>query len=155
MILWPAETLQQLAGGADYKRAMSGLMSAIRQNHFALLQRNAFPVQAKGVGTNPKRRSLKIVEKFELIPIAREGFAPLTQAVMYEKVAARYVMLGIHEFRELVHKGIIPYRTRSGHSRRIYLKSDLDSYLAGLPIGGKMGPSEDSSDSVPLEGSLK
>lgn len=88
------------------------------------------------------------MQKFELIPIVNEGLAPLTQAVMYEKMAAKYVMLGIHEFRELVHKGVIPYRTRPGHDRRIYLKSDLDAYLANLPVGGKIRPSEDSPDSI-------
>ena len=88
------------------------------------------------------------MQKFELIPIINEGLAPLTQAVMYETTAAKYIMLGIHEFRDLVHDGVIPYRTRPGHNRRIYLKSDLDAYLAGLPIGGTMPSSEDSSDSV-------
>jgi hypothetical protein len=85
------------------------------------------------------------MKKFELIPMINDGLAPLTQAVMYEKMAAKYVMLGIHEFRGLVHNGIIQYRTRPGHSRRIYLKSDLDTYLAGLPIGGRMSPGEDLS----------
>lgn len=69
------------------------------------------------------------MQKFEILPVVNEGLAPLTQAVMYEKTAAKYVMLGIHEFRDLVHNGIIPYRTRQGHCRRIYLKSDLDASL--------------------------
>ncbi len=57
--------------------------------------------------------------------------------------AAKYVMLGIHEFRDLVHRGIIKYRTRPGHRRRIYLKSDLDAYLADLPVGDKIPTGED------------
>ncbi len=75
------------------------------------------------------------MQKYEILPVVNEGLAPLTQAVMYEKMAAKYIMLSIHEFRELVNNGIIPYRTLQGHSRRIYLKSDLDAYLATLPCG--------------------
>jgi hypothetical protein len=45
---------------------------------------------------------LSRVQKFEVLPVVNEGLAPLTQAVMYEKTAAKYIMLGIHEFRELV-----------------------------------------------------
>jgi excisionase family DNA binding protein len=58
---------------------------------------------------------------------------PLVQAVMYEKTAAKYVMLGIHEFRKLVEDGIIPSRFHPGRTRRISLKTDLDEYLQNLP----------------------
>ena len=88
------------------------------------------------------------MQKFEILPVVNEGLAPLSQAVMYEKMAAKYVMLGIHEFRELARNGTIPYRTRPGHRRRIYLRMDLDAYLTNLPVGGKMGSSEDSPDSI-------
>ena len=89
-----------------------------------------------------------VLEKFELLPVVNEGLAHLTPAVMYEKTAAKYVMLGIHEFRELARNGTIPYRNRPGHNRRLYLKSDLDAYLANLPVGGKINTSEDSPDSI-------
>ncbi len=88
------------------------------------------------------------MRKFELVPVVNEGLAPLTTAVMYEVTAAKYVMIGIHEFRNLVRSGAIPFRTRPGHNRRLYLKADLDRYLASLPIGGRMPCSEDSLDSV-------
>ncbi len=88
------------------------------------------------------------MRKFEILPVVDKKLDPITQAAMYEKTAAKYVMLGIHEFRELVHKGVILFRTRHGHNRRIYLKSDLDNYLSSLPIGAKIQASEDSSDSI-------
>jgi excisionase family DNA binding protein len=74
--------------------------------------------------------------------------SPLAPAVVYEAAAARYVMLGIHEFRRLVAKGAIPFRQRPGRTRRIYLRADLDEYLSGLPKGtmstieGSPSPSE-------------
>ena len=74
---------------------------------------------------------------------AAKGLAPLTTAVLWETDAAKYVKLGIHEFRDLVDGGIIVYRLRPGHKHRIYLKSDLDAYLANLPIGGRIAPEED------------
>jgi hypothetical protein len=58
---------------------------------------------------------------------------PITPAVMYEAEAARYIMLGIHDFRKLVAEGVIPCRTHPGRVRKIYLKADLDAYLFGLP----------------------
>ena len=73
-------------------------------------------------------------EKFALMPVV-DKLAPITPAVMYETMAAKYVMLGIHDFRKLVDEGIIIYRTHPGRSRRIYLKTDLDDYLNNLPQG--------------------
>jgi hypothetical protein len=61
-------------------------------------------------------------------------FEPLTPAVMYESEAAKYIMLGIHDFRRFVVAGTIPSRTHPGRKRKIYLKADLDIYLLGLPI---------------------
>jgi hypothetical protein len=74
------------------------------------------------------------VEKMALMPVV-DSFAPITQAVMYEKTAAKYIMLGIHDFRKMVDGGMIPFRTHPGRNRRIYLKSDLDEYLRSLPRG--------------------
>jgi excisionase family DNA binding protein len=78
---------------------------------------------------------LALMQNFEILPVVNEGLAPLTQAVMYEKTAAKYVMLGIHEFRKLVDEGVIPCRFHPGRTRRIYLRSDLDRYLSNLPCG--------------------
>ena len=69
------------------------------------------------------------MQKLTLMPVT-EDLAPLRPAVMYEAAAAKYVMLGIHEFRKLVGQGIIPFRRHPGRTRRIYLRSDLDAYLS-------------------------
>lgn len=79
------------------------------------------------------------------MPVVDE-LSPLTSAVMYEATAAKYVMLGIHEFRKLADRGEIPFRRHPGRKRRIYLKTDLDEYLSLLPRG-KINFSEDSPDS--------
>ncbi len=55
--------------------------------------------------------------------------------MLWEVAAARYVKLGIQEFRELVNQGVIPFRQHPGRRRRIYLKEDLDKYLLSLPRG--------------------
>ena len=86
------------------------------------------------------------MQKLTLMPVT-EDLAPLRPAVMYEAAAAKYVMLGIHEFRKLVGQGIIPFRRHPGRTRRIYLRSDLDAYLSRLPRG-IMPASEDSPGST-------
>jgi hypothetical protein len=80
--------------------------------------------------------------KLALMPVV-EHLDQITPAAMYEVVAAKYLKLGIHDFRKLVDKGAIVFRTHPGRIRRIYLKSDLDEYLSRLPKG-KMAASEDS-----------
>jgi hypothetical protein len=72
------------------------------------------------------------MSKFALMPIV-ENLEPMTPAVMYEVVAAKYLMLGIADFRKLVNQGVIPCRHHPGRKRRIYLKADLDKYLMKLP----------------------
>lgn len=57
----------------------------------------------------------------------------LQPAVLYEKDAARYLRLGIHEFRALVYQDKIPCRNHENGKRRIYLRVDLDNYLIALP----------------------
>jgi hypothetical protein len=83
------------------------------------------------------------VQKLVLMPVA-ETLAPLTPAVMYEVAAAKYVMLGIHDFRKLVDTGVIICRNHPGRMRRIYLKNDLDDYLRNLPqsnmVAGRVHP---------------
>ena len=64
-----------------------------------------------------------------------DHLSPVNPAVMYEVTAAKYVMLGIREFRRLVDEGAIIYRNHPGRKRRIYLKADLDDYLKRLPQG--------------------
>lgn len=66
---------------------------------------------------------------------ATSDIQPLTTAVLYEVAAAKYIKIAIEEFREFVNRGLIPFRTHPGRSRRIYLKADLDAYLKNLPIG--------------------
>lgn len=72
------------------------------------------------------------MSKLALVPLV-DRLLPLTPAVMYENAAAKYVLLGIHEFRKLVDRGVIRFRRHPGRKRRIYLKADLDSYLSQLP----------------------
>jgi hypothetical protein len=72
----------------------------------------------------------------KLVPLPIEKtLAAISPAVMYEVTAAKYVMLGIHDFRKLVDEGVIIFRNHPGRKRRIYLKSDLDDYLKNLPQG--------------------
>jgi excisionase family DNA binding protein len=85
------------------------------------------------------------MSKLILMPVI-DKLGPLTPAVMYEAVAAKYVKLGIHDFRKLVDAGVIPFRTHPGRTRRIYLTADLDEYLSRLPRG-RIPTSEDSPSS--------
>ena len=89
-------------------------------------------------------------EKYALMPVV-DKLAPITPAVMYEVMAAKYVMLGIHDFRKLVDEGVIIYRNRPGRTRRIYLKTDLDDYLKNLPQGniddGRVHPGPERKES--------
>jgi hypothetical protein len=63
---------------------------------------------------------------------------------MYEVSAAKYVMLGIRDFRKLVNEGVVICRNHPGRTRRIYLKVDLDDYLRNLPqsniVAGRVHP---------------
>ncbi len=87
------------------------------------------------------------MNKLALVPLL-DHMGEIAPAVMYETAAAKYVMLGVHDFRKLVDCGVIPFRRHAGRKRRIYLKSDLDDYLSKLPRGtmsdieGSHGPSE-------------
>ncbi len=87
------------------------------------------------------------MNKLALVPLV-DRMGEIMPAVMYESEAAKYVMLGVHEFRKLVDAGTIPFRRHAGRKRRIYLKADPDEYLSRLPRGtmsdieGSHGPSD-------------
>ena len=89
-------------------------------------------------------------ERMVLMPVA-DTLTPVASAVMYEVTAAKYVMLGIHDFRRLVDAGLIICRNHPGRTRRIYLKVDLDDYLRNLPqsniVAGRVhpGPGEEGN----------
>ncbi len=53
-------------------------------------------------------------------------------AIFYELQAAKYLGISRPTFRNLVFSGIIPYAMHIGGKVRIYRRSDLDSYIAGL-----------------------
>jgi len=67
-----------------------------------------------------------------LVPESLKDPSP---AAFREAEAAKYVCLGIHRFREMVNEGHIVCRVRG--RQRIYLKADLDDYLAALPVETK------------------
>ncbi len=54
-------------------------------------------------------------------------------AAFHEKNACKYLCMSRPKFLELVYSGIIPYTTHANGSKRLYLKVDLDKYLASLP----------------------
>jgi hypothetical protein len=66
--------------------------------------------------------------KLALVPI-RDDAAP---AVFHELAAAKYLGMNRTAFRELIFAGLIPFSEHVNGKRRIYLRADLDSYLAGL-----------------------
>lgn len=53
-------------------------------------------------------------------------------AVFHELAAAKYLGMNRTAFRELVKAGLIPFSEHINGKRRIYLRSDLDDYLASL-----------------------
>lgn len=55
------------------------------------------------------------------------------QAAFGEGASAKYLNMSRTRFLGLVTIGIIPWTTHHGGSRRLYLKTDLDIYLASLP----------------------
>ncbi len=69
-----------------------------------------------------------------LMPAIQE-LDPITPAILWEVAAAKYLKLAIQDFRTLVNDEAIKFRTHPGHSRRIYLKEDLDRYARNLPVG--------------------
>ena len=53
-------------------------------------------------------------------------------AAFHELAAAKYVGMNSYYFRRLVLSGLIPFSEHVNGKRRIYLRSDLDDYLASL-----------------------
>lgn len=53
-------------------------------------------------------------------------------AAMLERAAIRYIGTNRTYFRRLVDLGAIPFVTHLVGKARLYLRSDLDAYLAGL-----------------------
>lgn len=53
-------------------------------------------------------------------------------AAFHEFAAAKYLGMNRTAFRELVFAGLIPFSEHINGKRRIYLRSDLDGYLASL-----------------------
>ncbi len=54
-------------------------------------------------------------------------------AAFHEKGAFKYLGMSRPTFLQLVYAGTIPFCTHANGSQRIYLRSDLDAYLAGRP----------------------
>jgi hypothetical protein len=59
----------------------------------------------------------------------RDSAAP---AAFHELAAAKYLGMNRTSFRELVFAGLIPFSEHVNGKRRIYLRADLDAYLASL-----------------------
>jgi hypothetical protein len=78
--------------------------------------------------------------KLELVPVVRD-LGPVQPAVMYTREAARYLKMSVHKLRELSRMGLIPHSYHINGRKPIFIKSDLDAYLAGLPRV-KMAPRE-------------
>lgn len=70
-----------------------------------------------------------------LVSVVKE-LAEIRPAAMYEREAAKYVKLSVNTLRQFADSGRIVARQHPGRSRRIYLQSDLDSYLESLPKEG-------------------
>jgi len=66
--------------------------------------------------------------KLSLIPI-RDDASP---AAFHELAAAKYLGMNRTAFRKLIFAGLIPFSEHVNGKRRIYLRTDLDSYLASL-----------------------
>lgn len=62
-------------------------------------------------------------------------------AGLSRELAAEYVSLGLTTFEDCVQKGIAPKpRQIPGRRRVVWLRSDLDAWLQGLPISTQLPP---------------
>jgi hypothetical protein len=84
-----------------------------------------------------------------LVPIKETG--ALQPAAMHELAAAKYIGMNRTYFRELVFAGAIPFTEHMNGKTRIYLRSDLDAYLDGLPRR-TMCPRENSLRPASMKG---
>jgi hypothetical protein len=91
--------------------------------------------------------------KLALVPVIEE--IGTCQAVFHECGAAQYLDMNRTAFRELVFSGRIPYTSHLNGVRRIYLRSDLDAYLAALkrrtmpPRGNSPRPAQEKGANKP------
>ncbi len=63
----------------------------------------------------------------------REDIQDPQPAAFHEKGACKYLCISRPNFLELVYSGMIPFTTHANGSKRLYLKVDLDEYLASRP----------------------
>ena len=71
------------------------------------------------------------MSRLALIPLHDRVVDP-QPAAFHELAAAKYAGLCRTAFRELVQAGLIPYAEHVNGKTRIYLRSDIDSYLLSL-----------------------
>jgi len=71
------------------------------------------------------------IKKLVLLPVT-DSIRESSPAVFHELDAAKYLGMNRTAFRELVFSGLIPFSEHVNGKRRIYLRADLDSYLANL-----------------------
>ena len=69
--------------------------------------------------------------KLALIPIHSRISEP-QPAAFHELAAAKYVGMCRSKFREIVRDGLVSYAEHANGQTRIYLRSDLDTYLESL-----------------------
>jgi hypothetical protein len=69
--------------------------------------------------------------KMILLPVIDE-IQESAPAAFHELAAAKYLGMNRTAFRELVFAGLIPFSEHVNGKRRIYLRADLDRYLARL-----------------------
>jgi hypothetical protein len=73
--------------------------------------------------------------------VSKQSILPDWPAAMPAEQAARYCGVSPRKFREMVSSGLVEPR-RLGARCILYLRPDLDSMLAGLPVGRGVSPSE-------------
>ena len=69
--------------------------------------------------------------KLALVPVHGKIADP-QPAAFHEMAAARYVGMCRSKFREIVREGLVSYAEHANGQARIYLRSDLDTYLHSL-----------------------
>jgi len=69
--------------------------------------------------------------RLALVPIF-SSIAPPEPLLLYETTAAKLLKISIHQFRQLVRDGVVPFRLHSGRSKRLYLLEDLRVYARNL-----------------------
>ena len=70
--------------------------------------------------------------KLALVPVHGK-IAEALPAAFHENAAAKYIGTNRTHFKELVHRGDIPFIVHQYGKTRLYLKSDLEDYLLSRP----------------------